>query len=85
MSFGGTVTGPGIGDPIAFNGSAVTEVEVKGPPTFLVEVTHPDMVEAGVPYELAVDITNTGQLTAMYASLELDVGADAQLAKLCPG
>ncbi len=81
VNFGGTVTGPGIGDAIAFNGSAVTEVEVKGPPTFLVEVTHPDTVESGVPYEMIVDITNTGELTAMYASLELDVGADAMLAK----
>ncbi|MFH0730125.1 MAG: Ig-like domain-containing protein, partial [Pseudomonadota bacterium] len=79
VSFGGTVTGPGITTPIAFNGSAVTNVEVKGPPTFLVEVTHPDSVTAGTPYELAVDITNTGTLTAMYASLELGVGADARI------
>ena len=82
VSFGGTVTGPGITDPIAFNGSAVTEVEVKGPPAFLVEVTHPDSVTGGVPYELSVDITNTGQLTAMYASLELGIGADA-LVEIC--
>jgi hypothetical protein len=81
VNFGGTVAGPGIDEPIPFNGSAVTEVEVKGPPTFLVEVTHPDTVESGGPYELQVDITNTGELTAMYASLELDVGADAALAK----
>ena len=79
VSFGGTVTGPGIDEIIPFNGSAVTEVEVKGPPTFLVEVTHPDEVVAWEPYELQVDITNTGDLTAMYASLELDVGADAKL------
>jgi large repetitive protein len=79
VSFGGTVTGPGITVPIAFNGSAVTEVEVKGPPTFLVEVTHPDEVIKDVPYELLVDITNTGTLTAMYASLELGVGADARI------
>ena len=81
LNFGGSVTGPGILEPIAFNGSADTEVAVKGPPTFLVEVTHPDTVEYGAPYELIVDITNTGELTAMYASLELDVGADAALAK----
>ena len=80
VNFGGTVTGPGITEPIPFNGSAVTEVEVKGPPTLQVQVIHPDVVEAGVPYELLVDITNTGELTAMYASLELDVGADARLA-----
>ena len=81
VNFGGTVTGPGITDPIPFNGSAETEVEVKGPPTFTVKVSHPDSVEAGVPYELLVDITNTGELPAMYASLELDVGADGQLSR----
>ncbi|HEC31048.1 MAG TPA: hypothetical protein ENI41_00995, partial [Deltaproteobacteria bacterium] len=80
VNFGGLVTGPGIEDPIPFNGSALSEVEVKGPPTFSVRVTHPDYVEAGVPYDLTVEITNTGELPAMYASLELDVGADAQLA-----
>ena len=80
VNFGGTVTGPGIEEPIAFNGSATTEVEVKGPPTLQVQVIHPDVVSAGEPYELLVDITNTGELTAMYASLDLDVGADAQLA-----
>ena len=81
VSFGGTVTGPGISEPIPFNGSATTEVEVKGPPTLQVQVTHPDTVTAGEPYELLVDITNTGELTAMFASLDLDVGADAQLAE----
>ncbi len=80
VHFGGTVTGPGITTAIPFNGSAVTEVEVKGPPTLQVQVTHPDTVVAGVPYELTVDITNAGELTAMYASLELDVGAGAKLA-----
>ena len=79
VNFGGLVTGPGINDPIPFNGSALSEVEVKGPPTFNVRVTHPDSVEAGIPYDLTVDITNTGELTAMYASLELDVGTDARL------
>ena len=79
VSFAGTVTGPGITAPIAFNGSAVTEVEVKGPPTFLVAVTHPEEVTEGETYELMVDITNTGQLTAMYASLELSITADAEV------
>jgi hypothetical protein len=83
VSFGGTVGGPGISEdkPIPFNGSAVTRVEVKGPPTFTVKVLHPDSVEADVPYELGVEITNTGDVPALYASLSLDVGADAKLVK----
>ena len=81
VSFGGTVTGPGITKPIPFNGSASTDVEVKGPPTFTVRLNHPDSVVAFTPYELRVDITNTGDIPAMYASLELDVGADARILK----
>ena len=81
VDFGGTVTGPGITAPVPFNGSAVTDVEVKGPPTFTVRIDHPDSVVALVPYELRVDITNTGDITAMYSSLELDVGADARIVK----
>lgn len=81
VNFGGVVAGPGIPDEnaIPFNGSAMTHVEVKGPPTFDVQVTHPDNVVKNVPYELKVEITNTGELPAMYASLQLDVGADARL------
>ncbi|MDX9976365.1 MAG: Ig-like domain-containing protein, partial [FCB group bacterium] len=81
VNFGGTVTGPGIpaDQAIPFNGSAVTDVEVKGPPTFLVQLTHPDYVTSNEPYELKVDITNTGETPALYASLDLDVGADAEL------
>ncbi|MEM4721727.1 MAG: hypothetical protein QXT73_06690 [Candidatus Methanomethylicaceae archaeon] len=83
VNFGGLVAGPGIPEdkPIPFNGSAFTKVEVKGPPTFNVKVTHPDAVVESVPYELKVEITNTGEIPAMYASLELDVGADAELVK----
>ncbi len=81
VSFGGTITGPGIpeDEPIPFNGSALTAVEVKGPPAFDVRVTHPDSVVAGVPYELVVDITNRGEAPALYASLELSVGGGAEL------
>jgi hypothetical protein len=81
VNFGGFVTGPGIEgeDAVPFNGSADTEVEVKGPPEFLVRVSHPDRVDAGVPYELQVEITNAGDAPALYASLDLDVGADADL------
>jgi len=83
VSFGGSVAGPGIPDDqlIPFNGSALTSVEVKGPPTFKVQVNHPDVVTAGVPYDLSVDITDTADIPALYASLALDVGADAQLVK----
>ncbi len=83
VNFGGFVRGPGIPEdkPIPFNGSAMTEVEVKGPPTFKVEVTHPDFVTQGVPYELKVDITNTADIPAMYASLSIALGADGVLVK----
>jgi hypothetical protein len=81
VNFGGVLTGPGIlvDEPIPFNGSAMTDVEVKGPPTFEVQVTHPDFVVANEPYELEVKITNTDDIPAMYASLELDMGADGLL------
>jgi len=81
VNFGGLLTGPGIliDEPIPFNGSATTDVEVKGPPTFEVQVTHPDFVTANEPYELEVKITNTDDIPAMYASLELDMGADGVL------
>jgi len=82
VNFGGTVAGPGIpaDDAIPFNGSAEATVEVKGPPAFQVMVKHPDLVVAGVPYDLVVEVLNAGELPALYASLELDVSADAQLA-----
>ena len=83
VNFGGLVRGAGIPEdkPIPFNGSALTEVEVKGPPTFKVEVTHPDSVIENEPYELKVDITNTADIPAMYASLSIALGADGQLVK----
>jgi hypothetical protein len=86
VNFGGTVAGPGIPEemPIPFNGAAVTQVEVKGPPTFKVVVTHPDSVTANVQYELKVDITDTGDVAALYTSLALDVGGAAQLVS-CTG
>jgi len=81
VEFGGSVTGPGIPEdtPVPFNGSAQTTVEVKGPPSFQVQVKHPPAVVTDVPYELTVDILNTGETPALYASLELDVGADGEL------
>ena len=76
VDFGGVVTGPGIPEdsPVPFNGSAISDVEVKGPPNFLVEVTHPDFVTAAVPYELEVKITNAGQAPALYTTFDLGVG-----------
>lgn len=81
VDFGGFLTGPGIpeDEPFAFNGAAETSVEVKGPPTFEVRVSHPDVVTAGEIYELTIDITNTGDAPALYASLDLDVGFAANL------
>ena len=79
VNFGGLVTGPGITEPIPFNGSAGAQVEVMGPPDLLVRVSHPDSVAQGVPYDLVVEITNAGEVPAMYASLELSVDADAQI------
>ena len=79
VSFGGTIAGPGIGTPVPFNGSAMSSVTVDGPPTFQVEVLQPYTVNAGVPYDLQVNITNTGQTDALYASLSLDTGAAGNL------
>ncbi|HIJ86427.1 MAG TPA: hypothetical protein HPP97_01945 [Desulfuromonadales bacterium] len=81
VGFGGSVAGPGIPEesPVPFNGAAFTKVEVKGPPTFRVRATHPDSVEKDVPYEFKVEITNTGDIAALYSSLDLSVGADAKL------
>ena len=81
LNYGGRITGPGIPqtNAIPFNGSAGAELEVLGPPTFGVRVFHPDAVLAGEPYELLVEIQNTGKIPAMYSSFELDVGADAML------
>ncbi len=81
VNFGGVLTGPGIPEdaPIPFTGRSRTTLQVKGPPTFQVQVFHPDRVVANQPYDLRVDITNTGDMPALYASLDLDVGADGKL------
>jgi hypothetical protein len=79
VSFGGTIAGPGIGTPVPFNGSAMSSVTVNGPPTFQVQVLQPDTVTIGTPYDLQVNITNTGQTDALYASLSLGVGAAGNL------
>lgn len=80
VSFGGFIAGPGIdeGDPLPFNGAADTSVEVRGPPNFQVRLYHPDRVVSGTTYVLGVEVTNDGDGPALYASLDLDVGADAE-------
>ena len=66
--------------PVPFSGSASTDLEVKGPPKLDVTVSHPDFVQAGVPYDLTVRIENTDpDLDGLYASMALDVGAGADL------
>lgn len=81
VDFGGTVAGPGLPeeDPIAFSGSAQSTVQVEGPPEFLVQVFHPPTVQTGEVYNLVVEIQNVGNRPALYASLELEVGADTQV------
>ena len=80
VDFGGTITGPGIPatNAIPFNGSAMTELDVRGPPTFQITVLHPDTVYTNQPYDLTVEILNTGQIPAMYASLDMDIGLNAR-------
>ena len=78
--FGGRIVGSFLPAPVAFSGSASTDLEVKGPPQLDVTVAHPDFVVAGQPYDLTVTITNTdAELDALYASMAIDVGAGADL------
>ena len=86
VDFGGFLTGPGIpeDDPVPFQGRASTSVDVRGPPDFTVRVTNPPEVVSGEIYDLIVEITNTGDAPALFASLDLDVGADANLVACQP-
>lgn len=78
--FGGKIAGSFLPAPVAFSGSASTDLEVKGPPKLDVTVAHPDFVVAGQPYDLTVTIANTdAELDALYASMAIDVGAGADL------
>jgi uncharacterized repeat protein (TIGR01451 family) len=79
VNFGGQVTGGGLNAPVPFSGSASTGVEVRGPPSLNVTVSHPDEITAEVPYTLNVNIHNTSTLDALYASLELDLAGVADL------
>ena len=78
--FGGVIEGPFLPAPVPFSGSASTDLEVKGPPNLDVKLTHPDYVMAGQPYELRIEVANTDtELDALYTSMEIDVGGDADL------
>ena len=84
VDFNGFLTGGGLAAPEPVNGSAGTSVQVFGPPTFDVVVRHPsdpagDDVVAGEIYDLFVEITNTSSRPALYTSLELFVGGQAEL------
>ena len=78
--FGGKITGAFLPEPVAFSGSASTDLEVKGPPKLDVKVTHPDHVIAGQPYDLTITVKNTDDvLDALYTSMAIDVGGGANL------
>jgi hypothetical protein len=84
VDFSGFLTGGGLPAPEPVSGSAGTSVQVFGPPTFDVVVRHPsnpggDDVVAGEIYDLIVEITNTSPRPALYTSLELFVGGQAEL------
>ena len=84
VAFEGFVTGGGLLEPIPVSGSAGTTVQVLGPPELDVVVrfpTNPDGpdVTFGDIFDLIVEITNVSDRPALYASLELFVGGDAEL------
>ncbi|MCP4331015.1 MAG: choice-of-anchor D domain-containing protein [Gammaproteobacteria bacterium] len=84
VDFNGFLTGGGLSAPEPVSGAAGTSVQVFGPPTFDVVVRHPsnpagDDVVAGEIYDLIVEITNTSPRPALYTSLELFVGGQAEL------
>jgi len=84
VDFNGFISGGGLTQPFPVNGSAGTSVQVFGPPTLDVVVRHPSHVGApdvtfGEIYDLVVEITNTSPRPALYTSLELFVGGDAEL------
>jgi len=84
VDFGGFLTGGGLPDPFPVNGTASTSVQVYGPPELGVVVRHPSDpagpdVALNEIYELIVEITNLSPRPALYTSLELFVGGDAEL------
>ncbi len=84
VDFAGFITGPGFPEPFPVGGSARTSVEVYGPPELDVVVRHPSRsdgpdVTVGEIYTLMVDITNRSSRPALYTSLDLFIGGNAEL------
>jgi len=84
VDFNGFLTGGGLPEPFPIDGSAGTSVQVFGAPTLDVVVRHPSHVGAhdvvaGEIYDLIVEITNTSPRPALYTSLDLFVGGQAEL------
>ena len=80
VAFGGVVTGPGLGAPHPFSGSAATSVSVYGPPRLDVRLSHPATVTLGEVYDLGVAIRNVSPVPAHYASIDLRIDHGARLA-----
>ncbi len=74
LQFAGNLIGPGFDKPVPITGSASTQIEVKGPPHLAVVLEHPDYIERNKPYQLLVNITNTSDIPANFASLALALG-----------
>ncbi len=84
VNFDGFLTDGGLPEPLPINGAASTTVQVFGPPELGVVVRHPSDVNGhdvvfNQIYELVVDITNLSPRPALYSSLELFVGGQAEL------
>jgi hypothetical protein len=84
VDFDGFLSGGGLSEPFPVNGSVSTSVQVYGPPELGVVVRHPSDpngpdVSTNEIYNLQVDITNKSSRPALYTSLELFVGGDAEL------
>ncbi|MEM6639956.1 MAG: Ig-like domain-containing protein [Pseudomonadota bacterium] len=84
VDYDGFITDGGLPDPVAFNGSVGTSVEVFGPPELGVVVRHPSDpfgpdVELNEIYPLVVEITNESSRPAFFTSLDLFVGGNSRL------
>ncbi|MCK4622077.1 MAG: Ig-like domain-containing protein [Desulfuromonadales bacterium] len=84
VEFSGFLTGGGLPEAFPVSGSAGTTVQVLGPPELSVVVRHPSDpdgpdVSLDEIYTLIVEVTNLSQVPALYTSLELFIGGNAQL------
>lgn len=84
VDFEGSIAEGGLPEPIPVEGSAGTLVRVLGPPELKVLVSHPvnssgpDVYQDDI-FTLKVDITNVSNRPALYTSMELFAGGDAEL------